>query len=244
MTADEHSSVPPVAAFVVDPPEPSAGERIRLLDLSYDPCGEGIALHAWDLGDGTTSTEPDPEHRFEADGTYDVTLHVTAADGRVGVATALVRVTTHDIALTKIIAPEKATVADLGEVVVVVVESRHGPEIVQIELLRRRGSGELETVAVHTRSLPEAGELELGIPVTFDDVDEGEVTFLARAAPVGVADSSPENNELAAPPTIVSRRPAPAPSGEREISGPLAPGRTLPPHGAGAVSGPGQEVVQ
>jgi hypothetical protein len=206
VTADQPPVLRPIAAFVVDPPEPAAGEPVRLLDLSYDPGGEGIALHAWDLGDGTTSTESCPEHRFEADGTYEVRLHVTAADGRLGATSSPVRVTTHDIALLRIVAPAAATVDDRGEVVVVVT-SRHGPEIVQVELLRSRGSGAPEPVAVHTRSLPEAGELEIGFPVTFADADlaAGEVTFHARASLVGAADRSPENNELAAPPTLVTR---------------------------------------
>jgi hypothetical protein len=211
MTAEPRPVLRPVAAFVVDPPEPSAGELVRLLDLSYDPGGTGIAVHAWDLGDGTSSTEPCPEHRFAADGSYEVRLHVTAADGRVGTTSALVRVTTHDIALTRIVAPAAVTVADLCEVVVV-AESRHGPEIVQVELLRARGSGAPEPIAVHTRSLPETGELEIGFAVAFGDADvaEGEVTFHARASLVGAVDRAPENNELAAPPTAVRRGRAPS----------------------------------
>ncbi len=58
----------PVASFVVEPAEPAAGEPVRLLDLSYDPGGDGIAAHAWDFGDGTTSVDPQPSHRYERDG--------------------------------------------------------------------------------------------------------------------------------------------------------------------------------
>jgi hypothetical protein len=213
MTAAEPSLARPVAAFAVEPPEPSAGQLVRLLDLSYDPGGKGIALHGWDLGDGTTSTEPSPEHRYEKDGTYEVTLHVTAADGRMGVGSALVQVSSHDVAVTKIVAPDVVTVADAREVIVA-VGSRHGHEIVQVELLRSRGVGKPDSVSVRTRSLPESGELEIGFPVTFDDLDaeHGEVTFRARAAVVGAADLRPEDNELTAPPTVVVRR-IPAPWG-------------------------------
>ena len=83
----------PVASFVAEPPEPATGDQIRLLDLSYDPAGDGIALHAWDFGDGATSVEPKPTHRYTRDGAYTVTLHVTARDGRVGVASLPITVT-------------------------------------------------------------------------------------------------------------------------------------------------------
>jgi len=35
----------------------------------------------WDFGDGSTSTEPDPQHIFPGNGPYDVTLRVTNAQG-------------------------------------------------------------------------------------------------------------------------------------------------------------------
>ena len=211
MTTEE-GSVPPVAAFVVDPPEPSAGRPVRLLDLSYDPSGAGIALHAWDLGDGTTSTAPSPEHRFALDGAYDVTLRVTTADGRMATTATCVRVASHDVTLTRIAAPESTTVDGAGEVVVA-VESRHGPEIVQIELLRALGEGAPETVALQTVSLAEAREHKIAFPVNFADVQAGEVTFRARVSLVGATDLRPIDNELTAPPTRVTERPAPCRSG-------------------------------
>ena len=74
---DEQAAVrpKPVACFVVEPREPAVGDPVRLLDLSYDPGGGGIEHVAWDMGDGTTSLDAGPTHRFERDGRYTVTLH-------------------------------------------------------------------------------------------------------------------------------------------------------------------------
>ncbi len=118
-----------------------------------------------------------------------------------------VTVVTHDVALTRIVAPACARAGDVAAVAVTVT-SRHGPEIVQLELCRRRGSGPSEQIAIHTRSLPEAGELEVAFPVTFEeeDLEPGEVTFHARVALVGAEDATPSDNELAAPPTVMAHR--------------------------------------
>ena len=197
----------PVASFVVEPSEPAAGEEIRLLDLSYDPAGDGIAFHTWDLGDGTTSIAGRPTHRYVRDGFYDVSLRVTAHDGRVGIASARVAVATHDIGITRIDAPWKARAGDRTSVVGVVM-SRHRAEIAQVELFRRRGVLEWESVVIQTRSITGHRSLDVVFDVTFDDADAevGHVTFGARATLVGATDARPEDNALTAPPTRVARR--------------------------------------
>ncbi len=40
-----------------------------------------IAKYVWDFGDGTTSNDANPTHKYEKSGNYDVTLTVTDADG-------------------------------------------------------------------------------------------------------------------------------------------------------------------
>ena len=206
MTGQHRAARPkPVASFVVDPPEPAAGEPVRLFDLSYDPGGSGIALHAWDLGDGETSLEAQPTHRFAQDGSYTVTLHVTAPDGRVGVASVPVTVATHDVAVTQIKAPRHAHAGDEATVLVV-VESRHRAEICQVELLRRRGSHDWERLAFQTRPVPNGGHAQVAFEVSFEDADVDEVTFAAAVTLVGAADASPDDNTLSAVPTTVAPR--------------------------------------
>lgn len=197
----------PVASFVVEPADPAAGEEIRLLDLSYDPAGDGIAFHTWDLGDGTTSIAAQPTHRYVRDGVYDVSLRVTARDGRVGVASARVAVATHDIGITRIDAPWKARAGDRASVVVVVA-SRHRAEIAQVELFRQRGVREWESVAIQTRPIPGQRSLDVPFDVTFDDPDAevGHVTFGATATLVGATDATPDDNALTVAPTLVAPR--------------------------------------
>ncbi len=48
---------------------------------------------AWDFGGDGSSSDESPSHTFSAEGTYDVTLTVTASDGVVGTATETVEVT-------------------------------------------------------------------------------------------------------------------------------------------------------
>ena len=58
---------------------------------SSDPDGT-VASYAWDLGDGTTATGPQPTHTYAAGGDYTVSLTVTDALGAVGTTTATVAV--------------------------------------------------------------------------------------------------------------------------------------------------------
>ncbi len=56
-----------------------------ITDTSFDS--------AWDFGGDGTSTEASPSFTFSAEGTYTVTLTVTASDGEVGTATETIEVT-------------------------------------------------------------------------------------------------------------------------------------------------------
>ena len=73
-----HTQIAPVAVRLkprasFDIPEVvCAGEELEFLNSS---CAGDEFL--WEFGDGTTSTEPNPDHVFEENGTYEVTLHVT-----------------------------------------------------------------------------------------------------------------------------------------------------------------------
>lgn len=83
VTANHGGSYLQVHELRVWSPE-RGGETVAFDDLSqFD--GE-IATWAWDFGDGSSSSEQHPVHTYAAPGTYQVTLTVTAADGRTATA--------------------------------------------------------------------------------------------------------------------------------------------------------------
>lgn len=69
----------PQASFRFSPSAPSAVDDVVFTDLSTDPDGTIVAWH-WDFGDGTSSDEQHPRHRYARDGEYEVCLTVTDDD--------------------------------------------------------------------------------------------------------------------------------------------------------------------
>jgi PKD repeat protein len=74
---------PPRADFEFSPSEPSTMDTVTFRDLSSDPDGEVVAW-LWDFGDGTTSTEQNPTHRYAENGRYTVKLTVMDNEGGEG----------------------------------------------------------------------------------------------------------------------------------------------------------------
>jgi len=83
---------PPTVDFEFLPAEPKANEPITFIDRSTDDVG--IVAWEWSFGDGTSSSEQNPVHRYSADGSYSVTLTVTDTDGERASATKTVKVFT------------------------------------------------------------------------------------------------------------------------------------------------------
>ncbi len=53
------------------------GFTVQFMNTSTNPPNSGNATFEWDFGDGNMSTEENPEHTYDEDGTYEVTLIVT-----------------------------------------------------------------------------------------------------------------------------------------------------------------------
>ena len=64
---------PPKVSFTFHPKEPTIEDDILFMDFSEDLEGE-VASWLWDFGDGNTSRERDPVHKFLDKGEYLVTL--------------------------------------------------------------------------------------------------------------------------------------------------------------------------
>ncbi len=67
----------PVADFTASPLSGQAPLQVAFSDLST---GE-LTIWLWDFGDGASSTQSDPVHTFQGEGTYSVTLTVSGPEG-------------------------------------------------------------------------------------------------------------------------------------------------------------------
>lgn len=81
---------PPIADFLVTP------EEILFLNpiVTFENMSEGGSEYIWSFGDGSGSSEVNPEHEFERADSYEVQLHVTNIHGCTDVATQTIHVTT------------------------------------------------------------------------------------------------------------------------------------------------------
>ena len=70
----------PVSSFTHTPSEPTTADSIQFADSSYDLDGN-IVSWSWNFGDGTSSTEKNPVHKYSASGTYTVVLQVSDNEG-------------------------------------------------------------------------------------------------------------------------------------------------------------------
>ncbi len=73
-------SAPPLAQFSFSPPTPALRDPVYFSDRSADADG-AVVLREWDFGDGTSSRDASPVHRYERVGRYAVTLRVTDDSG-------------------------------------------------------------------------------------------------------------------------------------------------------------------
>ena len=77
----------PLADFVVNYNTVQPYEVVQFTDYSRD-----AYIYTWNFGDGTTSNLPDPNHYYEDEGDYVVTLTVESVDGNIDVATITIHV--------------------------------------------------------------------------------------------------------------------------------------------------------
>ena len=71
---------PPEARFELSPAIPAVGDPIRFLDTSSEWDGT-IVSWEWDFGDGHTSREREPVHRYQTPGDYGLQLIVRDSEG-------------------------------------------------------------------------------------------------------------------------------------------------------------------
>jgi hypothetical protein len=197
----------PVAQFWYWPGDPSLFETISFSGSSYDPGGNAIVEQVFEFGDGSSASGCCPQHRYTADGDYPVRLTVTTSDGRVASTEQVIRVRTHDIAITRLAVPQSASAGQTRPITIGIRNVQYA-ENVTVQLYRSRVGGGFDLVGSLTQAVPVgkgSKTTSFSILYTFaaEDAAVGKVTFKAAAIINGARDSLPADNEAIAPPTQV-----------------------------------------
>ena len=199
---------PPYVDFYYSPWDPTEYDTVGFNSNCYDPVGVGIEKQLWDLGDGTTAEGCCPSHRYARDGDYTAKLTCTTPDGRSGTSTRTIAVRTHDVAITKLAAPQSAKAGQTRQINVDIKNTR-SPETVRVELLKSVPGG-FQSIASTEQNIPvRSGNrtTAVGLSYTFTSADAavGKVTFKSVVYIVNARDALPADNEAIASPTKVSR---------------------------------------
>ena len=100
----------PSLAMFFNPNDPSTFDTTQFSAFVFDPAHSGnVQYEQWDFGDGSGADGFSVSHQYAADGTYTVTLTVTMTDGRVATTSTPLTVKTHDVAISKLVAPQTAS---------------------------------------------------------------------------------------------------------------------------------------
>lgn len=200
---------PPQASYYYYPSDPSIYDTVQFSNNAYDPAGIGIASYSWNFGDGATSTEQNPTHRYAVDGDYTVTLTVTTPDGRSATTTQIIRIRTHDIAITKFTVPTSASVGQTRQIVVG-VNSKLLVERVRVDIYRSVVGGYqlfgTLTQEVPVRSSNRTTDFSFSYTFTADDARIGKVTFKAVATIENARDVLPADNEAISSPVKIGSK--------------------------------------
>lgn len=201
---------PPVQPnFYYYPSDPSSFDTVQFCDNSYDPAGFGFNSYSWSFGDGATSTANCAPHQYTRDGDYTVQHSITTLDGRSGSVSQVVQVRTHDVAITKMTAPQSAN-SGQTRAITVALNNKSYAETVVVELFKSVPGG-FQSIGSYSQYVP-ARTANRTVTFTFNytftgnDASIGKVTFKAVATVLNARDAFPADNEaISSPPTKVTR---------------------------------------
>jgi PKD repeat protein len=205
-----HLDVPPApsADFQWYPEEPSIFTDVWFNDYSHDPAAVGFVSWSWNFGDGATSTERNPTHRYAKDGDYAVSLTSTTDDGRTASVTKTVMIRTHDVAIKKLQTPTSARVGQAKTITVGLSNTRY-LETVEVILYVSDPYGMHEigrqTVTVQVQKPNKTTDIKFTYVFTAADAALGKVTFSAQAYIVDHQDALPADNQAISPPVKVAK---------------------------------------
>ncbi|MFQ5711223.1 MAG: PKD domain-containing protein [Candidatus Geothermarchaeales archaeon] len=155
---------PPEADFTYTPTEPTTADTVEFTDASNDPDGS-IVSWLWDFGDGSTSTDQNPKHRYGDDGAYTVKLTVTDDDGASDAVSKQVNVLNIEPDASFAYSPEKPT--DLDDVKF--MDQSNDPDGAIASWLWDFGDGSTSTDQNPTHKYADDGAYTAVLKVTDDD---------------------------------------------------------------------------
>jgi hypothetical protein len=193
--------IKPTAAWML-PEHPGVFDQVRFGIDSGDPAGRFLAGGEVRFGDGTTAQIPavpgqaEVSHKYATDGEYELTIIGRMADGRTGTSTQTVKIETHDVTVSYVVAPATAKAGDTGNIEVSVTNTRYAEDVV-VELLRRKSNGYYSVVGTVRRHVTKDGTAVVPFAYTYsaDDAALGKATLKARVRIDGREDNNAADNE-------------------------------------------------
>ncbi|MEO6083041.1 MAG: hypothetical protein ABIQ18_08030 [Umezawaea sp.] len=209
---EDAPQIEPTFQYVI-PEHPGVFDNIQFGIAPGDPAGRWLAGGEINFGDGTSAAIPaaqgtaDVRHKYAADGAYEVTLNGYTADGRSGSSTQTLKVETHDVTVSNVVAPATAKVGDTGQVEVSVSNTRYAEDVV-VELLRRRWDGYSDIVGTVRQHVAKDSTAVVPFTYTYSEADAalGKATLRARVRLATGEDNNPADNERIAETAIVAAR--------------------------------------
>jgi PKD repeat protein len=192
------------------PEIPSTQDSISFWYNANDPAGYPITTWQWDFGDGATSTDASPTHRYADEGTYTVALTVGTHDGRRASTSLTLEVANHDVAIVRVAVPNSARVLQT-KAIDVGVTSRYAGETVLVTLYKSVVGaydnfafvGQAQQYVPPTR-VNKSTPFTFNYTFTYADAQAGSVTFKAEVMLQGQRDLQPADNTYISLPVRVS----------------------------------------
>lgn len=196
------------AYFDYYPYDPSAYDMVSFNGYINSNWGWCSVAYVWDFGDGTTAEGQYAQHRFPADGDYEVTL-TAIVDGNLTTSTSrTVMVRTHDVAIISFKVPESAKAGQTRNITVG-LSNKNYEEWVNVYLYKSQPSYGFQQVGWLRQVVPPRGgnrttNFDFSYTFTADDAAVGKVTFRAEASTENARDALPADNQAVADPTKVN----------------------------------------
>ncbi len=202
------AEAPPIQPYVNVGSETPTIYELTQFDVESGEFGTPVVSGELDFGDGTV-VQLDGSgvaHHYTVDGTYEVGLTATTADGRTGTATRTVTVETHDVSVARLVVPAEARAGETASVTVRVANTRYREQGVTATLYRSDGSS-WQQVGTLTLTVPKDKTVKFPFAYTFTAADAvvGKVAFRTVVSlRDGVRDARPFDNELISKATTVT----------------------------------------